>query len=183
MKRYIKDGKIKTRNQIVIKGQRTIKDKDGNDKVVTTNTYNPTEEVLFADGWVEYVTPVYEPTIEDYRKRKKDEILRYDSSDEVNAFYIQGKKVWLDKATRAGLMLRLQSEIAAGREKTTLWYDGKHYELPLSAAMQMLYAIELYASQCYDVTQAHLAAIQELQTIEEIESYDYTQGYPAKLEF
>lgn len=35
MKRYIKDGQIKTRNQIVIKGQRTIKDKEGNDKKVT----------------------------------------------------------------------------------------------------------------------------------------------------
>ena len=36
MKRYIKDGQIKTRNQIVIKGQRTI-----NDKVINTNTFNP----------------------------------------------------------------------------------------------------------------------------------------------
>ena len=62
MKRYIKDGQIKTRNQIVIKGQRTIKDKDGNDKVVGTNTYNPSEEMILADGWVEYVTPVVEPS-------------------------------------------------------------------------------------------------------------------------
>lgn len=67
MKRYTKeiDGKsvIKTRNQIVIKGQRTIKDKDGNDKVVNTNTYNPSEEMILADGWVEYVPPVVEPSV------------------------------------------------------------------------------------------------------------------------
>lgn len=67
MKRYTKeiDGKsvIKTRNQIVIKGQRTIKDKDGNEKVVGTNTYNPTEEMILADGWVEYVPPVVEPSV------------------------------------------------------------------------------------------------------------------------
>lgn len=62
MKRYIKNGIIKTRNQIVIKGQRTIKDKDGNEKVVNTNTYNPTEEMILADGWVEYVPPVVEPS-------------------------------------------------------------------------------------------------------------------------
>jgi hypothetical protein len=61
MKQYIKDGIIKTRNQIVIKGQRTIKDKDGNDKVVGTNTFNPTEEMILADGWVEYIPPVVEP--------------------------------------------------------------------------------------------------------------------------
>lgn len=67
MKRYIKDGIIKTRNQIVIKGQRTIKDKDGNDKVMNTNTYNPTEEMLLADGWMEYA----EPTEEELRVRKE----------------------------------------------------------------------------------------------------------------
>lgn len=170
MKRYIKDGKIKTRNQIIIR-------KNG------LNTYNPTEEMLFADGWVEYITPVYEPTIEDYRKMKKEEILHYDSSDEVNAFFIQGQEMWLDKATRAGLMLRFQAEQAMGNEYTTLWYGANQYELPLLGAFQMLYALEVYASQCYDNTQMHLAAIQGLQEIEEIESYDYTTGYPEKLSF
>lgn len=183
MKRYIKDGIIKTRNQIVIKGQRTIKGKDGNEKVVSTNTYNPTEEMILADGWEEYVTPVYEPTIDDYRKRKKDEILRYDSSDEVNAFYMQGERMWLDKSTRAGLMLRFQSEQAIGREMTSLWYSGQMYELPLAMAFQMLYALEVYASACYDNTQRHLATVNGLQTIEELESYDYRVGYPNKLEF
>lgn len=183
MKRYIKDGQIKTRNQIVIKGQRTIKDKDGNDKVVTTNTYNPTEEMILADGWEEYITPVYEPTIEDYRREKKNEILRYDSSDEVNAFYIQGKKVWLDKATRAGLMLRFQAEEAIGRETTTLWYNGDMYELPLANAIRMLLTIEVYASACYDNTQRHIANINSLQLIEDIENYDYREDYPHKLEF
>lgn len=42
MKKYIKDGVIKTRNNIVIK-------KDGMQYI------NPTEEMVFADGWVEYV--------------------------------------------------------------------------------------------------------------------------------
>lgn len=183
MKRYIKDGIIKTRNQIVIKGQRTIKDKDGNEKVVGTNTYNPTEEMILADGWEEYITPVYEPTIEDYRKRKKDEILRYDSSEEVNAFYMQGERMWLDKATRAGLMLRLQAEQTMGKEMTTLWYGANQYSLPIGMAMQMLLAIEIYASECYDNTQRHLAEVDKLETKEEIESYDYRSGYPNILEF
>ena len=47
----------------------------------------------------------------------------------------------------------------------------------------MLYALEVYASACYDRTQAHLAAIDALETIEEIESYDYRVGYPEKLKF
>ena len=183
MKRYIKDGIIKTRNQIVIKGQRTIKDKDGNEKVVSTNTYNPTEEMILADGWKEYVTPIYEPTIDDYRKRKKDEILRYDSSEEVNAFYMQGERMWLDKSTRAGLMLRLQAEQTMGKAETTLWYGANQYSLPIGMAMQMLLAIEIYASECYDNTQRHIAAVDLLESKEAIESYDYRVGYPNKLEF
>lgn len=170
MKRYIKDGKIKLRNEIVIR-------KDG------MNTYNPTEEMILADGWEEYVTPIYEPTIEDYRKRKKDEIARYDSSDEVNAFYMQGQRMWLDKATRAGLMLRLQAEQSMGKETTTLWYGSHQFELPMANAFQMLYALELYASRCYDNTQRHLAAVDALENKEEIEAYDYRTGYPEELEF
>ena len=170
MKRYIKDGIIKHRNEIVIR-------KDG------MNTYNPTEEMILADGWEEYITPVYEPTIEDYRKRKKDEIARYDSSEEVNAFYMQGQRMWLDKATRAGLMLRLQAEQAMGKEITTLWYGTHQFELPIVNAFQMLYALELYASQCYDNTQRHLAAVDALESKEEIEAYDYSTGYPEGLEF
>lgn len=183
MKRYIKDGQIKFRNQIVLHGTRTIKGKDGKEKEVRTQIINPKEEMIFADGWEEYVTPVYEPTIEDYRKRKKDEILRYDSSDEVNAFFIQGQRLWLDKATRAGLSLRFQAEQSIGRDTTTLWHEELMFELPIANAMQMLLAIEVYASECYDNTQRHLAEVDELETKEEIESYDYRVGYPEKLEF
>jgi hypothetical protein len=49
--------------------------------------------------------------------------------------------------------------------------------------VQMLYALEVYASACYDNTQRHLAAVDSLSTIEEIQSYDYTTGYPDKLKF
>ena len=170
MKRYIKEGIIKTRNQIVIH-------KDG------MNTYNPTEEMVLADGWEEYVTPVYEPTLQGHQAMKKDEIINYDSSEEVNTFYMQGARMWLDKATRAGLMLRLQAEQAMEKEMTTLWYGANQYSLPIGMAMQMLLAIEIYASECYDNTQRHLAEVDKLETKEEIESYDYRSGYPNKLEF
>ena len=47
MKRYIKDGVAKYASEIVIT-------KDG------MTTTNPTEEMILADGWVEYIEP--EPT-------------------------------------------------------------------------------------------------------------------------
>ena len=46
----------------------------------------------------------------------------------------------------------------------------------------MLDGIELYASACYDNTQRHLTNIGALSTVEEILAYDYTLGYPEKLE-
>lgn len=187
MKQYIKDGKIKTRNQIVIKGQRTIKDKDGNDKVINTNIFNPTEEMILADGWEEYTTPIYEPTEEEIFNREKEhikkEILRYDASPEVNEFYVNGESIWLDKSTRTGLLLRLQSEQILGDTETTLWYGTKKFVLPIDIAQMMLHQVEKYASQCYDNTQMHLANIEEITDMDELRNYDYTIGYPEKLNF
>lgn len=172
MKRYIKDGSIKPRNKIVVV-------KDGRQYI------NPREDMILADGWVKYVEP--EPTEEELLEKAKvlleKTVEKYDASDEVNCFYMQGQKMWLDKATRAGLMLRFQAEQAIGNEYTTLWYDGNQYAIPLLDAFKMLYALEIYASQCYDNTHRHLAAIQSLQTLGEIENYDYSVGYPEKLSF
>ena len=185
MKQYIKDGQIKTRRQIVIKSQRTIKDKDGNEKVVGTNTFNPSEELILANGWEKYEIP--EPTEEEIFQREKqykiNEIQHYDSSSEVNNFYIGEHSVWLDKATRTGLTLRFNSELAAKHETTSLWYENMKFTLPINDAIAMLYAIELYASACYDNTQQHLANVNEITTLEELRNYDYRVGYPEMLRF
>lgn len=61
MKQYIKDGVIKTRNNIVLRVNKTIEDKDGTHKEVTLQVFNPSEEMILADGWVEYIPPVVEP--------------------------------------------------------------------------------------------------------------------------
>lgn len=148
----------------------------------------PTEAMLLEDGWVEYIEPPKpEPTAEELlvraKENKKAEIDEYDTSPEVNRFYISDTPMWLDKETRTGLKLRFEAEIAMGKTATTLWADGVQYPLPLSTGVQMLYALEVYASMCYDNTQAHLAAIDALTTIEDVEAYGYTTGYPDKLHF
>lgn len=176
---YIKkiDGRtvIKNRNQIVVlkNGMQTI---------------NPPHEMLIDDGWKEYIPPTpAEPTEEELleraKRRKVSEIHEYGESDAVDEFSVNGIDMWLDKATRAGLMLRFQAEQAAGAYSTTLWHNGIQFPLPLGSAIQMLYALEIYASKCYDNTQRHMSEVQKLNTIEEVESYDYTTGYPEKLTF
>ena len=174
MKRYSKtiDGKtiIKVANEIVIRS---------NGK----QTFNPKEDAILADGWVEYEPPVIVPTLEDIKARKVDEILAYDSSEAVNEFSMGGLPIWLDKATRAGLLLRFEAEAKAGRTSTTLWYNGLPFTLPLTYAQEILIALELYASACYDNTQRHIAEVQKLDSKEAVEAYDYTSGYPQKLLF
>lgn len=168
----------------VIDGKEVIK--SANEIVIRHNgmqTFNPSEAQILADGWTEYVAPKYIPTIEDVKARKTDEILAYDSSSAVNEFSIGGVPMWLDKATRAGLLLRFEAEGKAGRTETTLWNNGQPYTLPLETAQQMLIALELYASECYDNTQRHIAEVQKLESKEAVESYDYTTGYPQKLLF
>ena len=117
------------------------------------------------------------------KENLQNKISNYDTSAEVNVFYMNGMPIWLDKSTRAGLMLRLQAEETLGKENTTLWYGVYQFTIPLPTAKQLLYLIEAYASACYDNTQMHLAAVKKLTTMVEIERYDYTTGYPEKLRF
>ena len=169
---FIKDRKIKDRKHIAIEKNGTI-------------TINPTDEMLFEDGWELYVVP--EPTKEELLARakrdKKREIEHYDSSSEVNEFYVNDVPMWLDKTTRTGLMLRFNSELAMKHQDTTLWYGNISIPLQLNTAVQMLYALEVYASACYDNTQLHYANVDKLETIEEVENYDFRNGYPEKLRF
>lgn len=177
---------IKLRKHIVLNRIESIENPETGDiEQIEMQTFNPTDEMLFDAGWELYVEPelTEEELFNKSKKFKMDEVIRYDSSREVNEFYIQGMPVWLDKATRSGLMLRFNSELALKKENTTLWYEGYSFTLPLNSAMQMLYALEVYASECYDNTQLHLANIEKIETKEALDAYDYRIGYPEKLRF
>ena len=112
-----------------------------------------------------------------------EQITEYDQSEDVNSFTLQGKTMWLPKETRVGLVNSVTIEKNAGKETTVLWFGGEKYELPVNTALQMLSALELYALECYNVTAAHKAAVNALESVEDVVAYDYTQGYPEKLNF
>ena len=112
-----------------------------------------------------------------------EQIEAYDTSAAVNSFTLQGKTMWLPKEMRVGLVNSVTIEKNAGKESTTLWFDGAKYELPVDTALQMLSALELYALECYNITAAHKAAVNALESVEDIVAYDYTQNYPEKLNF
>lgn len=117
--------------------------------------------------------------------RAKREVLKkidaYDKSSAVNGFYLNGETVWLDKVTRVGLMNSTSITKAMGQPATTLWLGESKMEVPCDTAIQLLSALEMYALECFNVTAAHKKAVSELTSIEEVEKYDITAGYPAQL--
>lgn len=68
MKTYTKNGEIKQANRIVV---RITKEVNGEQK--TFQVINPTEEMILADGWIEYVAPEVTPTP---RTKSKFEIVQ-----------------------------------------------------------------------------------------------------------
>lgn len=114
---------------------------------------------------------------------KRLAIKAYDVSDTVNGFLLNGQHAWLSKNDRASLRSLIQIQKEAGQTQTTLWYDETSFNLSCDDALAMLSALELYASQCYNRTAEHLAAVNALATVPEVQAYDYTTGYPQQLSF
>jgi hypothetical protein len=145
----------------------------------------PSEQRLTEWGFVEWVEP--EPTPEQLLQRAKNakitELEAYDASDAVNSFSVNGKQMWLDAQTRQQLRISLDAMQQAGRENVTKWFDEEQYTYPIDVWYYMLGLVEVYASDALNVTEAHKAAINALDDIEDVEAYDYTVGYPDKLSF
>lgn len=120
------------------------------------------------------------------KEQLKRAINKHDKSrgaDGVENFTIGDFNLWIDKDTRTGLLLRFQAEKAMGKTDTVLWHKGMQFPLVVDTAIQMLYAIEVYASQTYDKTAEHLAAVDKLESIDALIAYDFKTGYPALLAF
>lgn len=105
----------------------------------------------------------------------------YDKSEEVNSFFLNGAKVWLDKDTRVGLMNSISIQKQMGMENTTLWLNTTPFTLNCGLALQLLGALEIYACECFNKTAEHKLGVQLLGTLDEVASYDFKQGYPEKL--
>ena len=123
------------------------------------------------------------PWMKEQLKRAINKHDKSRGSDGVENFTIGGINVWMDKDTRTGLLLRFQAEKASGKTNTILWHDGMQFPLVVDTAIQMLYAIEVYASETYDKTAEHIAAVDKLESIDALIAYDFKAGYPAHLAF
>ena len=146
--------------------------------------FNPTEEQLLEGGYLEEdepeITP-YIPTLEDAISSKIQEILSYDTSDDVNSFSINGQVGWIDRNTRVALLHALDVVEMAGGTTYTVWFNETPLLLGIKTIKDFLVSLELYAIEALNVTNRHIAEVRQLQSIEEVENYDITAGYPQKI--
>ena len=141
-------------------------------------------EVKSVNGWSTVAgTPVPPPTPEEELTRAKAEKLAelaaYDRSGNVNGFTLAGHTIWIAPAERTNYLNTMQGAARLGIESVP--FMGQ--TIAVADAITMLDAINIYAMQCVAVTDAHRSAINALATIEEVEAYDFTVGYPDKLNF
>ena len=146
---------------------------------VPASTFNEDE---VKSAFSEFIAKIKALQLKHAKIDKIAEITDYDTSSSVNGFMLNGLLVWLDKATRVGLMNSTTIAKAAGQETTTLWLKGIKLVVDCDKAIQLLSALEMYALECFNVTASHKAAVGELTTIKEVEAYDYKTGYPKMLE-
>lgn len=160
------------------------------------NKYKETKLLIENSDDEEYINNVVENTKQffesivlpvddlEYHKRLKiREIDVYDISENVNGFFLGDNLLWLDKDTRTGLVNTLNSAVIIGREQINIWFSGLYITLHIEEARQMLAALEIYATDCYNVTAQHKVQVNNLQTIEEVDNFDVTIDYPQRLVF
>ena len=175
--------------------EKVMVEKEGIDPETGEVTKYEVEEDVIVEK--EVTTRVYESKYVDIVKHKDEvftalsaikeltvkEIDLYDTSDEVNCFLLNGNKVWLDKSTRVGLMnsTTIQKQ-ASDLTETTLWLGTVPITINCDLAIHLLMQLELYALDCFNKTAEHKKNVQTLETIKEVAEYDYTIGYPEKLD-
>ena len=154
---------------------------DGISVVIGDTRYvSPSEELILQAGYHKVEEPQADP-LELARGNKLMAIDDYDQSDNVNQFFLGGMPMWLDAPTRQQLRISIEAYQATGAETVTKWFGGQQFTFPTSAWLQMLNALEVYAAEALNVTEAHKAAVMAMDNVEDIEAYDITAGYPDKL--
>lgn len=144
---------------------------------------NPTAEQYEKVGYMPYIEPM--PTEEELLNQavenKVAEIKEYDKSPAVNSFKLNGMDAWINREDRIGTRRAIELDKVNGQTKSDIWLNGFLLRVNCDLALQLLDAVGHYAYKAYNCTQAHIHAVRELKSIEEVQKYDYKVGYPEKL--
>lgn len=152
------------------------------DEQVAFHEENPTatvKEVLNME-----LTPKQERTLNRAKQEMLNAIINYDSSSEVNSFILNDTiSYWFTPEERANYNSSISAAKLVGKDTLTFCIGSSVFTVPTEDAEKMLAQIQLYADECYIITSMHKSNVNNLKTIEEVDTYDYTSNYPDKLQF
>lgn len=131
--------------------------------------------------WIDISDSSEKGIVESSKRVMLEEIKKYDSSDSVNGIIINGHSVWIDKSTRMGLRQNIADKKALGQSNITLWMGDTPITMSCNKAEEWMCEIENYAFDCFNVTANHKANVQSMDGLEEVLTYDFTAGYPEKI--
>lgn len=152
------------------------------DEQIAFREANPSASVR--EVWDIALTPPYERTVEDARRELLDKIERYNISENVDSFIVNDTIThWFTVQERLNYKQSIEAAKLLGVETLSFYIGDVKMDVAPDQAEQMLALIQLYADQCFMTTKQHKLNAQALETIEEIEAYDHTKGYPEKLNF
>ena len=107
----------------------------------------------------------------------------YANSTAVNELTFKGVKLWLSPEIRANYNVSLDAAQLLKEKNITFSLGNQLVTLSIDEARIILAKIQRYADATFIVTSKHKAEVEKLASIEEVENYNITEGYPPKLEF
>lgn len=153
------------------------------DEQVAFHEENPNASIY------EVLTMELDPThnlgpVEEAKKYKLESLNNYDNSSDINDFTVNGEMhAWFTPEQRSNYRNSIDAAKLLSIDNLSVFIGDTLVTIPTSSAEQMLAAIQLYADQCFIVTRQHKTAIETLNTVEDVNNYDFTVGYPSKLNF
>ena len=158
-------------------------DENGMIMVATAKyTHRPTAEEISEDyQW--HTETLDKMILEQAKLTKTREITEYNSSENVDGFYLNGVKHWLTLDERKAAELSTKAHITLGHETTEQCMGGVFYTIPCESLIYMLAELEIYALECLNHAKRQEAEVMTITDIEAVEKYDVTKGYPEMLRF
>ena len=143
---------------------------------------NPSAKIH--EVWTMQLDPVHVRNIEDAKNEMIGKIEQYDHSGDVNGFTINNSiEAWFTPSERSNYRSSIDAAKLLGLDSLSFYVGDVMLDITPTVAEGLLAQIQLYADQCFIVTKQHKSAVEALQTIEEVDNYDYTAGYPSKMNF
>lgn len=164
---------------------KTTEEADENGMIMVATAkyaHRPTEEEITEDyQW--HTETLDKMKLDQAKLVKNREIMEYNSSSNVDGFYLNGVKHWLTLDERKAAELSTKAHITLGHETTEQCLGGVFYTIPCESLIYMLAELEIYALECFNHAKRQEAEVIAMTDIEAVENYDVTAGYPEMLKF